>query len=999
VRLTYDDQDIAAGAAPQFGGTRVWYIRQPDGAFMMWTPGTDQHVVIRGQGFNFFDVSDDGRWVGYRADPPRLIWFDDVEWVGWADGDIGTTRWAARTQATGALYAGTGNGQNGKLIDGRATTDVRIEGDVLAWRVAGRIYAQRHVDAPIEDWSIEGLSHYWPVPVLDYVLTHTEDERLLLYRGRERQTHGHVVATGVTDFPDAKAIDATHVRVRYSVRGERREVIVDLSKPEVDLRVPSGPVEDTSGQILDLWEYFLPHDGVFPRTSGIPTHGHEMHCTFDGRNLHLLPFGEPDHWVRMVVEHDTLTFREDRSRDGQSTGDYSFTSALWARRRMVVGDRIVNARNNLVRYQADGCQIVKVHAFPFITGVWKRWTSFDCGGHLGWQDVIAYLYDPGGNADIYELSYYAKGYGFFRWEEYDQKTGALNHWTTFNEFGGRAPQPTQGCWQREHLDLTPENWPPKPDPKPDPKPETRIMASFKTANGNYLCAEEGGGREVNATRTAAGGWETFEVVPHEGGVAIKASNGQYWCAENGGGGALNANRDTPGAWERFTVVKVDGGVALQSIDGYFVCAEGGGGGQVNVTRTAAGAWETFDAPDLAGTHGGGGGGGGTHAADSIQGQLRIEASAFVDDAGLVLPILCHFGDALSRWTRGHQGDVAATLDDIASAGYHGIRFWSTLGLDNSGGGFWAGRQVGPTYTPDYWAHVEAFLTALRDRGLVCQLSQGDVRAVAIPDRRAFAYQMADVVNRVGTSVVALFEGANESRDTGEPDAGRLAQFVSQFHERCPAPLCALSAYTGTEDMAILNDFSRSPANLYVVHSYRGGRFADKIRHIFSIVYEGKPQKRLGWNGEGPGFGDLVSAIDNKHEIDANVYSALAIMALITRQGYVWFSGPGVISDHPNGERLQNMPGFREVPQVRALLPADVMRYGEIWHGGDDRPWSSRRAFRAVGEMRADHVVDGNRFVCLMYGPGGLNLPQNRALRVDRDITFGDKARLVVGEFA
>jgi hypothetical protein len=37
--------------------------------------------------------------------------------------------------------------------------------------------------------------------------------------------------------------------------------------------------------------------------------------------------------------------------------------------------------------------------------------------------------------------------------------------------------------------------------------------ALRTENGHYVCAEGGGGGEVNATRTAAGGWETFDVEP------------------------------------------------------------------------------------------------------------------------------------------------------------------------------------------------------------------------------------------------------------------------------------------------------------------------------------------------------------------------------------------------------------------------------------------------------------------------------------------------------
>jgi hypothetical protein len=383
--------------------------------------------------------------------------------------------------------------------------------------------------------------------------------------------------------------------------------------------------------------------------------------------------------------------------------------------------------------------------------------------------------------------------------------------------------------------------------------------------------------------------------------------------------------------------------------------------------------------------------------DRIDGQLQVESGGgYLVNGRAVLPILCHFGDSFSRWTRGQQFAVMGDLDDVAGAGHHGVRFWSTLGLDDHGGGYWAGRAVGPTYTADYWAHLQAFLEALRDRGLVCQFSLGDTRRVAVPDLRDYAYRAGDVVNAVGSHVVALGLEVNEDRDTGNQGASKLAQFNGWFRERCPNVLVGLSAFTGTEDVAVLDDYSQSPANVFVCHGYRGGRWWDKVRHIFSLVYEGKPKKRVGWQGEPAGPGSRVSAIDNRHELDADALCAMAVMSLMTRQAWVYFSGPGVISDE--GERLQDMPGFREVPRVRALLPADLMRFDDIFHGGET--WRDKRIFAADGEVRADHAMahDG-RFVCLIYGPGSLDVAQTRNADISVDHRFGNKARLVVGRAA
>ncbi len=131
--------------------------------------------------------------------------------------------------------------------------------------------------------------------------------------------------------------------------------------------------------------------------------------------------------------------------------------------------------------------------------------------------------------------------------------------------------------------------------------------ALRTYNGKFLCAEGGGGGEVNATRDANLQWETFLLeapAPIQNGskVHIRTYDGlHYLCAEGGGGGAVNATRTVAAQWETFTVEIVNGGalkhhsqIHLRTYDSaHYLCAEGGGGGAVNATRTAAAQWETF----------------------------------------------------------------------------------------------------------------------------------------------------------------------------------------------------------------------------------------------------------------------------------------------------------------------------------------------------------------------------------------------------------------------
>lgn len=132
---------------------------------------------------------------------------------------------------------------------------------------------------------------------------------------------------------------------------------------------------------------------------------------------------------------------------------------------------------------------------------------------------------------------------------------------------------------------------------------------LKASNGQYVCAEGGGGRAVVANRPVAGAWETFQLVDQNGSPlrsgdqgGLRASNGQFVCAEGGGGRELIANRMAISQWETFTILRADGSsgeitngqqVALKANNGQFVCAEGGGGREVVANRNAISRWETF----------------------------------------------------------------------------------------------------------------------------------------------------------------------------------------------------------------------------------------------------------------------------------------------------------------------------------------------------------------------------------------------------------------------
>lgn len=134
---------------------------------------------------------------------------------------------------------------------------------------------------------------------------------------------------------------------------------------------------------------------------------------------------------------------------------------------------------------------------------------------------------------------------------------------------------------------------------------------FRTASGiHYVTAEGGGGGDANATRMAAGLWETFRVTVIGGGplvsgdhIALRTSDGFHYLQAVGGGGVtVRAVGLVPGPWETFIIEKAGGGairpgdaVTLKTAANpvWYVCAEDGGGSRLSANRAAAGLWETF----------------------------------------------------------------------------------------------------------------------------------------------------------------------------------------------------------------------------------------------------------------------------------------------------------------------------------------------------------------------------------------------------------------------
>lgn len=138
-----------------------------------------------------------------------------------------------------------------------------------------------------------------------------------------------------------------------------------------------------------------------------------------------------------------------------------------------------------------------------------------------------------------------------------------------------------------------------------------MTISLQAFNGQYLCAEGGGGQNVVANRNGVGTWEQFSMWSLSGGylkngdtVTMVSRDASFLCADKSNADKLMANRNGIGDWEKFMIVKVTEGdeyirpgdtVAFvsESGAGKFWCANNGGGSDVVVNRLGVGTWERF----------------------------------------------------------------------------------------------------------------------------------------------------------------------------------------------------------------------------------------------------------------------------------------------------------------------------------------------------------------------------------------------------------------------
>lgn len=289
--------------------------------------------------------------------PPRELWVDETLIAG---GDIDEVCWR----------------------DGLLTWRT-LDGRVWLWGGVGR----RDITV---NAGVTGGEEFSPVGVVTpygtYVLSHDNRGRLFL---RIPGSHfGHLVATGTTDHPDARWVqERGKVRVVYGVTGPIREVWVDVTQPEVDLRI--APPDVLPPLPTDLWQWMTPsQDGLIVADAGGQTL--QTWRTADGI-LDQIKWGQPWALERWSRHADEIRLDYDAT-DGRYPRAWRLVPNRWARRQFEPG--VIDAYSDavLIRRQEHGSSTSE--RFPFAVGQPAALGTLDLGGDLGVCAVRMLTFSP-----------------------------------------------------------------------------------------------------------------------------------------------------------------------------------------------------------------------------------------------------------------------------------------------------------------------------------------------------------------------------------------------------------------------------------------------------------------------------------------------------------------------------------------------------------------------------------------------------------------------------
>ena len=581
------------------------------------------------------------------------------------------------------------------------------------------------------------------------------------------------------------------------------------------------------------------------------------------------------------------------------------------------------------------------------------------------------------------------------------------------------------------------------------------ITSLQTSIGFYLCAEEGGGREVVADRPAVGPWEEFTITENDDNtISLQTHDGSFLTAELDRKTVV-ARATQSGEWERYTYeVRDDKIVAFKTHHGTYLQATGGGGAgsvlvQVGDDPNLPGEWEFFTASEKFWTPAV------PANPNFIKGKTTRQDRVLGDDSGPKIIMACHYMEGFSAFC--HNKTVnGLTVEEqlrIIAEKYGAVRNLDVLGYwdENRPGDSdiwvaWGGREVTPIpfvansektipATPDYWPKKEAYVTLLHSLGLKILDDRGDMNSWTREQKLNHMRENGKFYARLpfGREVLAGLWSINEAWQNGGDDKQLLVDMLYAFQEGAgwlPA-ICGLSAPGGSSDPEALAKtdplmtswesemsdsfeyWSDNPAIVITVHGNRGDH-THIIEHYFGYGYDEQMRDfgKVAFNTEPVGGGDGVSVGQVN---DPELLCGLTAAALLGGQAWTFMSGNGVFWNGP----IHEMPGFAEVARLPQFLPTDIATFPTVCHAGTR--FGGVRILAAVDPTRCEHAIaDDGRFVLVVHTQesAGNALPCERScseftvynmltgeiersgpLNAGEHYQHPGKARLVVGRLA
>jgi len=215
-----------------------------------------------------------------------------------------------------------------------------------------------------------------------------------------------------------------------------------LSMPSLLVLLPSP----AHAQIETL-DFFLPDDESVELVTASGTN--PLSQQTQGNAAFKIKWRQPKKHEYYTWDKDWIYLRYDNTwgtHDGATSYEFRTTPGYggkWMKRSMYVGESFTVNSSTGTRWYYPDCTVQGDHSLTYTNTLVAYYPSYNIGGDLGTDEVIVLKYDWGGGTS-YERFFYARHWGWFRWESYQQ--GSLQSSVLFNHISSRTPvSPSAAC--------------------------------------------------------------------------------------------------------------------------------------------------------------------------------------------------------------------------------------------------------------------------------------------------------------------------------------------------------------------------------------------------------------------------------------------------------------------------------------------------------------------------------------------------------------------------